>query len=150
MRRPIDECRSAPLPFSLLRTKDEVADDHASVESAGVAFFGLLALFAAIATIILITGLIVDPIVVEQQVESFAASLPQNAAHILDNQARKVAAGAEATLGWAACASILFAIYGASKGIKTLMVGMNVAYDKDEDPDSSRSTRPPSSGRSCW
>ena len=116
----------------LLRTKDELEADHVSVVSAGVAFFGMLALFPAIAAIILIAGLVVDPMVVEQQIESFAAGLPQNAAEILENQTRKVAAGANTTLGWAALGSSLFAIYGASKGVKTLMVGMNVAYDEDE------------------
>ncbi|NVD45384.1 YihY/virulence factor BrkB family protein [Qipengyuania atrilutea] len=116
----------------LLRTKDELSADNVSVVSAGVAFFGLLALFPAIAAVILIAGLMADPMVVEQQIESFAAGLPENAAEILQNQARKVAAGASTTLGWAALGSILFALYGASKGMKTLMVGMNVAYDEDE------------------
>jgi membrane protein len=116
----------------LLRTKDELSDDHVSVVSAGVAFFGLLAAFPAIAAIISIAGLIVDPAVIESQIEAWAAGLPEDAAEILQAQARKVATGANAALGWAALLSILLALYGASKGMKTLMEGMNVAYDEDE------------------
>ena len=130
-RRPSD-LPTAGWKDVLLRTKDELSTDNVSVVSAGVAFFGLLALFPAIAAIILISGLLTDPAVVEQQLESFAAGLPENAAEILQDQARKVAAGASTTLGWAALGSILFALYGASKGMKTLMVGMNVAYDEEE------------------
>lgn len=116
----------------LLRTKDELSADNVSVLAAGIAFFGLLALFPAIAAIILIAGLVTDPMMIEQQIEQFAAGLPENAAQILEGQAQKVAAGGNTTLGWAALGSILFALYGASKGIKTLMVGMNVAYDEPE------------------
>ncbi|ARU17741.1 YihY/virulence factor BrkB family protein (plasmid) [Croceicoccus marinus] len=130
--------RPAHIPLSgwkdiLLRTKDELSDDHVSVVSAGVAFFGLLAAFPAIAATISIAGLVVDPAVIEGQIEAWTGALPADAARILQAQARKVATGADTSLGWAALLSILLAIYGASKGMKTLMEGMNVAYDEDED-----------------
>ena len=116
----------------LLRTKDELADDHVSVVAAGVAFFGLLATFPAIAAIIALAGLIADPATIVEQIEAWTAGLPADAADVFREQARKVATAPDASLGWAAVFSIVVAIYGAPKGMKTLMEGINVAYDEAE------------------
>ena len=50
----------------LLRVKNELTTDHVSIVSAGVAFFGLLAVFPALAALISIAGLILDPAALEQ------------------------------------------------------------------------------------
>ena len=117
----------------LLRVKDELTVDHVSVVSAGVAFFGLLAVFPAIAALISIAGLLLDPAAIEAQLEAAASALPQNAAAILQNQAQKVASNAGTGVGLAAIFGILVSLYSASKGMKTLMEGMNIAYDEDEE-----------------
>ncbi len=116
----------------LLRTKDEMTADHVSVVAAGVAFFGLLAIFPSIVALISIAGLVLDPAAIEAQLESVAGALPQDAAAILREQARSVASGAGGTAGVASIVGILLALYSASKGMKTLMEGMNIAYDEDE------------------
>lgn len=141
MSGAIDRGREAQSPFEipktgwrdiLWRVKDEIADDNIAVVSAGVAFFGLLALFPAIAVLISIAGLLIDPATVEAQLREMVAVLPEDAAAILKNQAREVAAGSDASIGLAAVLGILLALYGASKGMKTLMQGMNIAYDETE------------------
>lgn len=115
----------------LLRVKNEITRDHVSVVSAGVAFFGLLAIFPAIAALISISGYFLDPATVETQLSQIAGALPENAAAILQDQARKVASGAGAG-GLAAIIGVLLSIYSASKGMKTLIEGMNIAYDEEE------------------
>src|SRR5262245_9854168 len=45
----------------LLRTKQEVADDNVSLVAAGVAFYGLLAVFPGIAALVSLYGLLADP-----------------------------------------------------------------------------------------
>jgi membrane protein len=116
----------------LLRVKDEMSADHVSVVGAGVAFFGLLAVFPAIAALISIAGLVMDPATVESQLSQAAGMLPQDAAAILQDQARSVASGGGAGLGIAMIAGLLLTLYSASKGVKTLMEGMNIAYDEEE------------------
>ncbi len=116
----------------LLRVKDELAADHVSVVSAGVAFFGLLAVFPAIAALISIAALVLDPATIEAQLSAAASVLPENAASILTNQAQEVASGAGGGIGLTAIGGVLIALYSASKGTKTLMEGMNIAYDEDE------------------
>ena len=116
----------------LLRTKDEIADDHVSLMAAGVAFYALLATFPAIAAAISIAGMLFDPAIVAQQFSEWANVLPENAAEILQNQAQTVAGQANTSLGFTAIFSLLLALYGASKGVKTLIEGINAAYDEDE------------------
>ncbi|KAF0676411.1 YihY/virulence factor BrkB family protein [Profundibacterium mesophilum] len=115
----------------LLRTKNEITNDHVSVVAAGVAFFGLLAIFPTIAAMISIAGLVLDPAAMQEQIAQLAGMLPQDAADILREQANQVAAD-DTSAGITAVISIALAIYGASKGMKTLMEGMNIAYDEEE------------------
>ncbi len=115
------------------RVKDEITADHVSVVSAGVAFFGLLALFPAIAALVSIAARFMDPAQIEAQIESAASVLPQNAASILQGQAQSVASTSETGAGLAALFGIVVSLYGASKGMRTLMEGMNIAYDEEED-----------------
>jgi membrane protein len=115
----------------LLRTWNEMGDDHVSMIAAGVAFYGLLAIFPAIAAIISIWGLLADPQQLEQQIEQLSSNLPQ-AGSIISDQARKIASNAGAGVSFAAVGGILFALYSASKGMKALIEGLNIIYDEDE------------------
>ncbi len=116
----------------LWRVKDETTADHVSVVSAGVAFFGLLAIFPAVAALISIAGFFLDPAQVVSQLESFVALLPQNAASIIEDQLVAVTGGDETATGFAALIGLALALYGATKGMMTLMEGMNIAYDETE------------------
>ena len=119
----------------LKRVKSEIAVDHVSVVAAGVAFFGLLAIFPAVTALVSIAGLMLDPADIAGQIEGVVGVLPANAAQIVENQLAKVTGGEESATGLAAAFGILLAIYGAMKGMKTLMEGMNIAYDETEDRD---------------
>lgn len=116
----------------LKRVKSEISSDHVSVVAAGVAFFGLLAIFPAIAAVISIAGFFLDPADVAGQLDSLATLLPESAASIIQSQITAVTGGDETATGLAALFGILIAFYGATKGMLTLMEGMNVAYDEDE------------------
>lgn len=117
----------------LWRVKDQVSADHVTIVSAGVAFFGLLALFPAIASLVAIAGLVMDPSQITGQIETLAAALPENAAEIVRSQARQVAGAGGTGAGIGAALGILFSLYSASKGMKSLIEGMNIAYDETED-----------------
>ena len=115
----------------LLRTKNEISDDHVSMIAAGVAFYGLLAIFPAIAAIISTWSLAFDPQQIEQQIEQLSSHLPQ-AGSIISDQARKIASGAGTGVSLTAIGGVLLTIYSASKGMKALMEGLNIIYDEDE------------------
>lgn len=116
----------------LLRVKDELVNDHVTVVSAGVAFFGLLATFPAIGAIISIAGFFLDPSQVAKQIDGVVSLLPPNAASIIQDQVSKVTGTSDTASGLAAIFGFVLALYGAMKGVMTLMEGMNIAYEETE------------------
>jgi membrane protein len=116
----------------LLRTWRELGDDHVSLIAAAVAFYGLLALFPAIAALISIWALAFDPLQIEQQIGTLSALLPSDAATIVKEQTHKVAADVGG-LSVGAVVGILVALYGAAKGMKALIEGLNIIYDEQEE-----------------
>ena len=116
----------------LYRVKDEVANDHVSLVAAGVAFYSLLAIFPAITALLGIAGLLLEPSDVTAQIESVAAVLPERAAQIIIDQATAVAGSQTGGLSLTVIVGILLALYSASKGVSSLVEGMNVAYDEED------------------
>ncbi|PHP26744.1 YihY/virulence factor BrkB family protein [Limimaricola cinnabarinus] len=117
---------------TLKRVYSEIGDDHVSLIAAGCAFYGLLAIFPGIVAAMAIAGLFFDPSTVVNQLQSLSAFLPQQAAEIVLGQAQEVAGSEQGGLGLAAVFGILVAIYSASKGVQSLMEGLNVAFEAEE------------------
>ncbi len=115
------------------RLKDEIAADRVGLIAAGVAFYGLLALFPAIAALIAISGLLVEPNDIVDQLSSLSGVMPEEVISIITNQATAIAGSREGGLGLAAAFGILVALYSASKGMASLIQGINVAYDEEEE-----------------
>ncbi|MCQ0091289.1 YihY/virulence factor BrkB family protein [Roseovarius sp. M141] len=116
----------------ILRVKDELASDHVGLIAAGVAFYALLAIFPAITALMALGGLVLEPAEVTTQLESLTEMIPKEAAQIILDQAVAVAGSEQAGLGVAFIIGLLLAIYSASKGMGSLMEGLNVAYDEEE------------------
>lgn len=114
------------------RVKDELDHDHIATFAAGVAFFGLLALFPAVGATIALAALAVDPVLVQAQLGGLLSALPPEAAAILQQQLTDVVATTGGGMGIAALFGLLVSLYSASKGMKVLIEGMNLAYDEDE------------------
>jgi len=114
------------------RVKAEITKDHVSLIAASVAFYGLLAMFPLVAAIISIWGLLFDPQQLASQIEAVSDALPEDAAGIVIDQARAVAAYAGTGVSLAAIFGILLALYGASRGMQALIEGLNIVYDETE------------------
>ena len=114
------------------RVKDEIAADHVSLTAAGVAFYGLLALFPAITALLAIGGLIFDPADLVGRFDMLRGIVPAQVLDIVTNQAEEVAGSQEGGLGLTVLVGIGLAIYSASKGMNSLIEGMNIAYDESE------------------
>lgn len=116
----------------LLRVKDQISADRIGLIAAGVAFYGLLALFPALSGLMALAGLVLDPADITAQIATLTAILPQAAAQIILDQATKVAASPGSGLGFAFVASLGLALYSASKGVGSLIQGLNICYAEDE------------------
>lgn len=116
----------------VLRVKDELVSDHVGLIAAGVAFYALLALFPAITALMALGGLLLEPAEVTAQLEILTEMIPEESAAVIRDQAVAVAGSRQARLGTAFVISLLLAIYSASKGMGSLIEGLNVAYDEEE------------------
>ncbi len=115
-----------------LRLKDRIAEDQVGLIAAGVAFYGFLALFPAIAALMAISGVFIDPTDVAAQIESVAGLIPQDIVDIILDQITAVTGADSNGLSWAAAFGLALAFYSASNGVGSLIGGLNVAYAETE------------------
>lgn len=116
-----------------MRIKDQIAQDHIPIVSAGVAFYFFLALFPSLIAAISIYGLVMDPGQVEQQMNQVAGILPDQAAQMISGILQDVAGQAGETLGWGLLLSLLFSIWSAHQGTAAVFEGVNIAYDEIDE-----------------
>jgi membrane protein len=98
---------------------------HISLIAAGVAFFGMFALFPAIAAIIAVFGLLADPSIVVQQLELMKEIIPEETYLLFVGQMGRLLAAQTGTLGWASGLSLMLALWAARAGVAGLMEGLN-------------------------
>ena len=112
-----------------MRVNQQINEDNLDIVSAGVAFFGFLAIFPAIAAVISIYGLAVSPQAVQQQFMKLSGILPGET-HQLVAQSLAQIAGKTQALGWGLAISLILAIWSANSGTSALFKGLNIAYDE--------------------
>lgn len=119
--------------WQILKTMyDEVSAKRLMLISAGVAFYGLLALFPGIGAMVALSGLFTDSQMVADAMDELSNLLPEDAAGILTGQAEAVAGSRDDDLGALAIAGVTVTIYSASKGMKALIDGLNLIHGVDE------------------
>ncbi len=115
------------------RVKDDISRDNASLIAAGLALYGLLAAFPALTAALSLYGMFVPPEQAASQVQSFAGSLPGQAASIIRTQIHNMTAHQSGALGFGAVIGLVIALWSARKGMAALMAATNVAYDEEEE-----------------
>jgi len=116
----------------LLRVYGRIMEDNIGLIAAGVAFYGLMGLFPGIAALMAIGGLMLEPSVVATEIQQLVAILPTEAAQIIIDQATEVAGSHEGGLGLAVIIGLATALYSSSRGVASLIQGINVAYGERE------------------
>lgn len=127
-----DEIPAAGWRDILLRTKDQINRDRVALVAAGLAFYTLLSIFPAIAAIVSVYGLVADAGEVQQHFLAVADLVPGQARTLLADQMTRVAGGNTGSLSLAMLASLVLALWGASRGTQAFMMAMNVAYNERE------------------
>jgi len=116
-----------------LRVWMQIWQNHLSVTAGGVAFFWFLSLFPLLIALFSLFGLVADPAQVQRQVSQFASGLPPEAHELLVDEMSRLAGQAGGALGWGAVAGLAFAVWSASKGVKSMMQALNIVYSEKED-----------------
>ena len=114
------------------RVKTQIKRDRLSIVAAGVAFYGLLAVFPGLVALVGLYGLLVEPAQVEQHVSAISGMLPPDAANLLLGQLHDLASTDKTALGIGAIGGLLLALWSASSAVRTLMEALNVAYHEEE------------------
>jgi membrane protein len=114
-----------------LGVKREASHDNMSVIAAGVAYYGFLAIFPALAALILIYGLFADPHAIQHQLASLSA-IPTGVRDMIGRQLTTLARHSNGSLSLGVAASILVALWSSTKGTKALIDTLNIAYDEPE------------------
>ncbi|EAQ03659.1 ribonuclease BN [Pseudooceanicola batsensis HTCC2597] len=107
-----------------------IAEKNLFLIAAGVAFYGMLALFPAMAAIIAIWGLLSDPNVLVEQLELIRNILPVEVTRIIENQINALSTASGDKLGWAGLVSMMVAIWSARSGVAALMLGLNAIHGR--------------------
>jgi len=116
----------------LAATADEFMEDRIPSVAAGVTFFVLLALFPAIGAVAAVFGLFGDRAMLTRELYDFAGLLPGGAMKVLVGEITRLAAMKPEKIGTAFAISLTIALWSASGGVKSLIEGLNIAFEVKE------------------
>jgi membrane protein len=140
-RRKPDRGRDATQPGQIpargwrdiaLRVWRDLERDNISLIAAGLAMYGLLAVFPALAAVISLYGLLFTPDDVIRHMKGFSAILPPGVWDIFNAQLQDVARRQSGTLTLAAVLAAVVALGSARSGMASLMRAANIAYQERE------------------
>jgi membrane protein len=112
----------------LERVWNRVGHDHLSIIAAGVAFYGVLSIFPAVAALIAIYGLVADPADINQSLAALEPLLPRDVYTMIEGQVEQIITAGTGALGVATLVSIVLALWTARAGVMALIEGLNIAY----------------------
>lgn len=115
-----------------LRVWASIGNDRVGLIAAGVAFWGLLAIFPAITALMSIAGLVYRPAELVDALQGVSSVVPPDVSRILLDQATSVAGGEQSGLTLGVVLGLALALWSASVGVGSLLQGLNVAYDESE------------------
>ena len=113
---------------ALERTLIELNQRNIGLIAAGVAFWGMLAIFPGIAALIALWGFFADPLVIDQMLELLVELLPPDAFRLIDRQVVRLASANDGTLGWTTVISTGAALWWSRAGTEALIRGLNAVY----------------------
>ncbi|MEL7115282.1 MAG: YihY/virulence factor BrkB family protein [Pseudomonadota bacterium] len=104
------------------------AERNLDLIAAGVAFYAMLAIFPAVASVVALWGFVADPAIVDEQLDVLRGVMPPEAFALLDRQVGALIAANSTTLGWATLVSLGAALWSTRAGVGALVRGLNAVY----------------------
>ena len=114
------------------RVTTRIAQDNLMLVAAGIAFYGMFAVFPALGALVSIYGLFGDTHVVQMQVQQLTVLLPHETANLLNNSLNALLSKPNSSLNSGLLVSLGLAIWGARAGTSSLMSGLNMAVERPE------------------
>ena len=114
------------------RVQLRVAQDNLMLIAAGIAFYGMFAIFPALGALVSIYGLFGDTHMVQAQVQQLTALLPRETGNLINQSLNALLAKPYGSLNSGLLISLGLAIWGARAGISAMMSGLNAATERRE------------------
>lgn len=112
----------------VLRVVRRIGRERLWIESAGVAFFGLLSLFPALVAAVSAYGLVADARMVGVHLALVRDLLPAEAYGVLEQRVTTLIDQPSGSLGFGLLVSLALVVWGASRGMNTLILVCGHAY----------------------
>ena len=106
-------------------------DMDVAMRSAGVAYYAFLSIFPAVASAILVFGLVTDISFVEGRYQEALAVLPSQAAELLDAQIVALLTNSSAELGVGLVISLSVALWTGTRGANALIYAISCAHHEN-------------------
>ena len=117
----------------LLQLREEVRNDNVVMVSAGVAFYGVLAILPATFIAISLYGLFTTVSEAERQIASLLVVLPESVAGTLEIQMRTIAATSDSSLSLGFAVSVLALLWTVSNATRATVRAIKIAYDQETE-----------------
>lgn len=116
----------------LLRTAKEASSDNVGLVSAGVSFYGFLALLPLMGAIVLSYGLLADPQTVMDNMAAMTRVMPKDIAQLIGEQLLHVVQTSGEKKGLGVLVALALAIFSARNGAAAIVTALNIAYEEEE------------------
>jgi membrane protein len=116
----------------LIRSWNEIGENNIFLVAGGVTYAVLLALFPALAALVSIYGLLLDPSQVQKQVALLSQILPPESTQMLSDELTKLVTASNGSLSIGAGVALVLALWSASRGMSGLITAFNIAYEQKE------------------
>jgi len=116
----------------ILRTYAKMFSDRLFSVAGGAAFFILFAIFPAIAALISLYGLFLNPSTITQRLSMANDLIPQDVLNLLRQQAARIASQSHGVLTIGFLAGLLVTFWSAMSGVKAMIDALNVIYAQEE------------------
>lgn len=132
-------CADSPTEFTrrawweiLKRVWIKTGQHNIGFLAAGIAFYGFLALVPALALVVMLYGLIADPMTIFDNMVDVIQLVPAQAAMLINDQLSNLIKTAAATHGFALIPAVGIALYGVSGAASGIVASLNAIYEQDE------------------
>lgn len=113
---------------TLLETWRIANNSNVWAHCASVGFFGFLSIFPVMAVFVLLYGLAFSPAEMQEQIALLSQFIPDTVYEVLNSRLSELVSTTTSTLTFSLLISSLLALYAGSKGIKSLIILINLAF----------------------
>ncbi|WP_420230398.1 YihY/virulence factor BrkB family protein [Psychrobacter sp. ER1] len=113
---------------TLLETWRIANNSNVWAHCASVGFFGFLSIFPVMAVFVLFYGLAFSPAEMQEQISLLSQFIPDTVYEVLNSRLSELVSTTTSALTFSLLISSLLALYAGSKGIKSLIILINLAF----------------------